>query len=126
MNAIWTLIVTDFKTGVIGLETMLGKLWATVEADAKGLPGLIKTLISTDANTLVSDYQSDLQAIVVNIQNSNLGLSLATFPQLFVTAVLPIVEKEGLKILDEDWTLITAFFAANNKIGITPVNNGNV
>jgi hypothetical protein len=126
MNSIWSAIVADFKAGLSDVETMIGRLWAVVEADAKGLPGMVSNLISTDANILVADYQADLQAIVVNIQNSTLSLSLANFPALFMTAVLPIVEKEGLKILDEDWTLISAYFAANNKIGITPANNGTV
>ena len=126
MSAIWLAIVADFKAGVIDLETMLGKLWATIEADSKGLPGLISNLVSADAKTLVEDFGPDCQQVVVNIQNSNLGLSLANFPQLFMIGILPVLEKEGLTLLEEDKTIISAYFAANNKIGITPANNGTV
>lgn len=126
MNAIWSTIVADFKTGIIDLETMLGKLWATVEGLTKGLPGLIWNLVSTDANTLVQDFGPDLQAIVTNIQNNTTGLSLANFPALFQQAILPILEQEALKLKDEDWTIITAYYAANNKITATPANNGNL
>lgn len=124
MNELWSVIVADYKTGVIDLETMLGKLWATVEAEENGLPGLIKNLISTDCATLVQDYDSDLQQIVANIQNSTLGLSLSNFPALFMSAVLPVLEKEGLTLINEDWTIITAYYAANNKIIAIPANNG--
>ena len=126
MNVIWSAIVADFKTGVIDLETMLGRLWATVEADAKGLPGLIGQLISTDCATLVKDFGPYLQQIVVNIQNSTIGLSLSNFPALFMTAVLPVIEKEGLTLASEDWAILTAYYAANNKITIVPANNGTV
>ena len=124
--SIWQTIVADFKAGLIDAEGLIAKVDAMVVADAKGIGGLVWNLISTDANTLVADFGPDLQQIVTNIQNTTVGLSLSTFPELFMTAVLPVLEKEGLKLVAADWTIITAYFAANNNITSTPANNGNL
>lgn len=126
MNVVWSSIVADFKNGVIDFEEMLGKLWATVETFERGLPSLINNLLSTDAALLIQDAKQDLQQIVTNIQNNTTGLTGSIFAPLFQAAVLelPIIEQQGLKILESDWTLIIAYYAANNGITSKPANNG--
>lgn len=127
-NAIWAALVADFKSGVIDVETFVQKTEAWIATQLQGLPALIGQIISADAAQLVQDAEKDIQDIVTNIQNNTAGLSLAIFPALFKAAVLelPIIEQQGLQILENDWTLITAYYAANNNITPTPANNGNL
>jgi hypothetical protein len=125
-NPVWEAIVTDFKAGVIDLETFIQKTEAWLATQITGLGGLVSQLVSEDAQTLVTDYHSDLQEIVTNIQNSTLALTFANFLPLFLTAVAPIIEQEGLKIADEDLNIIAAYFSGNAGITNVPANNGNV
>lgn len=123
-NVIWEAIIADFKAGEIDLETFIQKTETWLASQLTGLGGLVGQLVSEDAQTLVSDYHSDLQQIVTNIQNSTLALQFSNFLPLFLTAVAPVIEAEALKIGDEDLNIIAAYFAGNAKITNTPANNG--
>ena len=95
-NVIWEAIIADFKAGEIDLETFIQKTETWLASQLTGLGGLVGQLVSEDAQTLVSDYHSDLQQIVTNIQNSTLALQFSNFLPLFLTAVAPVIEAEAL------------------------------
>lgn len=123
-NPIWGALVADFKTGVIGIEEFIQRAESWVADELGGLGGLVGKLVSADINQIAIDYKADLEEIVTNIQNSTTKLTFTNFLPLFIAAATPVVIKEGMIILDEDWNILAAYFSGNAGITNTPANNG--
>lgn len=125
-NIIWSDLVAAFKAGEVDVDNFINQVESKLDSELKGLPGLLSQLVSADANILITDAKSDLEQIVTNIQNNYKGLTKFTFAPLFQAAAqeLPVIAAQGLQLLENDWTIITAYYSAQSNQTTIPVNNG--
>lgn len=100
----WNLLLQNLKGIVENIEHELSK-------DINKLLSLLGQIISSEESILMNDALPLIRQIAINIQNSQPGLSASEFISELMKASLPVLEEEGIKLVNTALSIVVAAVA---------------
>lgn len=118
---------TTFWQNILGgLKTIISGIENELEKGAHVLWSIIVAVFTAEETMLMADIKPMIQQIAINLQNAQPGLKAQDFIPALVAAVIPVLEKEGIKIAHTATSTIASTVAHELNIPDNSGNGGNL
>lgn len=115
----WHAILAGLKTIVENIENELSKI-------GNLFLSLIGQIITAEENIIMADAMPLVRQVATNLQNSQPGLSATDFINALISASIPVLEAEGIKLAHTAIGILASTVAHQLSIQDSQGNQGNI